>query len=59
MEMASILGLSEETVCRIMANIKRAGAIYAPRGKIEIRDRNQLHAIADGDLGVHRVSHPQ
>jgi CRP/FNR family transcriptional regulator len=59
MEMASILGLSEETVCRIMANIKRAGAVYAPRGKIEIRDRNQLHAIADGDLGVHRVSHPQ
>lgn len=57
MEMASILGLSEETVCRIMANIKRAGAVYAPRGKIEIRDWNQLQAIAEGDLGVHRVSH--
>jgi CRP/FNR family transcriptional regulator len=58
MEMASILGLSEETVCRIMASIKRAGAVYAPRGKIEIRDWNQLQAIAEGDLGVHRVSHP-
>ena len=58
MEMASILGLSEETVCRIMANIKRAGALYAPRGKIEIRDWGQLHAIAEGDLGVYRVSHP-
>ena len=56
MEMASILGLSEETVCRIMANIKRAGAVYAPRGKIEIRNWNQLHAIAEGDLGVYQVS---
>ena len=46
MEMASILGLSEETVCRIMASIKRKGVIDAPRGKIEIRDWNQLHAIA-------------
>ena len=58
MEMASILGLSEETVCRTMASIKRAGAVNAPRGKIEIRDWNQLHAIAEGDLGVYRVSHP-
>ena len=57
MEMASILGLSEATVCRIMANIKRAGAVYAPRGKIEILDWHQLHAIAQGDLGVYRVSH--
>jgi len=48
MEMASILGLSEETVCRLMADMKRSGTIYAPRGKIEIRDWNQLHAISDG-----------
>jgi len=47
MEMASLLGLSEETVCRLMANMKRAGAIYAPRGSIEIRDWDQLHAIAN------------
>jgi CRP/FNR family transcriptional regulator len=48
LEMASLLGLREETVCRLMANMKRTGAIYAPRGKIEIRDWEQLHAISDG-----------
>jgi CRP/FNR family transcriptional regulator len=53
MEMANLLGLSEETVCRLMANMKRAGTIYAPRGKIEIRDWKQLHAISDGHAGEH------
>jgi CRP/FNR family transcriptional regulator len=48
LEIASLLGLSEETVCRLMANMKREGAIHAPRGRIEIRDWDQLHAIADG-----------
>ena len=48
LEMASLLGLREETVCRIMASMNRAGAIYAPRGKIEIRDWRKLHAILDG-----------
>ncbi len=52
-EMASLLGLSEETVCRLMANMKRDGAIYAPRGHVEIRDWDQLHAIADGKAGSH------
>jgi len=47
-EMASILGLSEETVCRLMANMKRSGAIFAPRGKVEIRDWSQLQAISEG-----------
>lgn len=47
-EMAALFGLSEETVCRLMANMKRRGAINAPRGKIEVRDWKQLHAIADG-----------
>ena len=56
MEMAGLLGLSEETVCRLMANMKRAGAIYAPRGKIEIRDCGQLHAIADGYSGRHQAA---
>lgn len=56
MEMASLLGLSEETVCRLMANMKRSGAIYAPRGKVEIRDWNQLHAISDGRSGEHLVA---
>jgi len=46
-EMASLLGLSEETVCRSMAAMRRTGAIYAPRGHIEIRDWDQLHAIAE------------
>lgn len=52
-EMASLLGLSEETVCRLMANMKRDGAIYAPRGYVEIRDWDLLHTIADGKAGSH------
>jgi CRP-like cAMP-binding protein len=48
LEIASLLGLTEETVCRLMANMKREGAIHAPRGRIEIRDWDRLHAIADG-----------
>lgn len=54
-EMAGILGLSEETVCRLMANMKRSGAIYAPRGKVEIRDWNQLQAISDGPSAAHSI----
>lgn len=57
LEMASILGLSEETVCRLMANLKRTGAIYAPRGKIEIRDWSQLHAISEGNAGKQQSHH--
>lgn len=48
MEIANILGLSEETVCRIMANMKRSGVLLAPRGYIEIRDWALLNAISDG-----------
>ena len=50
-EMAGLLGLSEETVCRSMAMMKRTGAIYAPRGHVEIRDWDRLHAIADECCG--------
>ena len=50
-EMAGLLGLSEETVCRSMAMMKRLGAIYAPRGHVEIRDWDRLHAIADECCG--------
>ena len=46
-EIASLLGLSEETVCRHMAKMRRAGVLYAPRGKIEILDWDKLQAIAD------------
>jgi len=56
LEIAGFLGLSEETVCRLMANLKRTGLIYAPRGNIEIRDWDQLHAIADGNSSEHLVA---
>lgn len=45
-EIADLLGLSEETVCRQMARMKRRGILYAPRGKIEILDWDQLQAVA-------------
>ena len=45
-EIADLLGLSEETVCRQMARMKRRGILYAPRGKIEILDWDQLRAVA-------------
>lgn len=45
-EIANILGLSEETVCRQMAKMKRRGILYAPRGKIEILDWDRLEAVA-------------
>lgn len=47
-DMAGLLGLSEETVCRQMADMKRNGVIYAPRGKMQIKDWGHLRAIADG-----------
>jgi len=47
-DIADLLGLSEETVCRQMANMKRNGVIYAPRGKMRIRDWDRLRAIAGG-----------
>lgn len=55
-EMASLLGLSEETVCRSMATMKRQGAIYAPRGHVEIRDWDRLQEIANGCLGGRMVA---
>ena len=48
-EIANILGLSEETVCRQMASMKRRGILYAPRGKIEILDWERLEAVARED----------
>ena len=46
-EIAGLLGLSEETVCRQMSAMRREGILYAPRGMIEIRDWDRLQAIAD------------
>ncbi len=46
-EIANLLGLSEETVCRQMAKMKRRGILLAPRGRIEILDWQGLQAIAE------------
>ena len=46
-EIANALGLSEETVCRQMAKMKRRGILYAPRGGIEVYNWAQLNAIAN------------
>jgi len=48
LEIASLLGLSEETVCRVMADMKRKGMIYAPRGNLEIRDWDRILVVAEG-----------
>lgn len=52
-EIASILGLSEETVCRQMAKMKRLDILYAPRGSIEIHDWDRLRAIAADRNAIH------
>lgn len=46
-EMAEILSLTEETVCRHMAALRREGILFAPRGKIEVQDWDRLQAVAD------------
>ena len=48
LEIANLIGLSEETVCRQMARMRREGIIYAPRGRIKILDWERLRRIADG-----------
>ena len=53
MDIAGLLGLSEETVCRQMASMKRNGVIYAPRGKMQVKDWGQLRGIAEGTLHIH------
>jgi CRP/FNR family transcriptional regulator len=50
MEIASLIGLSEETVCRQMARLKRHDIIRAPRGRIEVLDWRNLRAVADGGV---------
>lgn len=46
-DIAGLLGLSEETVCRQMAKLKRDGVIHAPRGTIKITDWRALREIAE------------
>ena len=50
-EMGHLLGLSEETVCRQMAKMKRDGLFYAPRGRIEVQDWDGLKAVAEETPG--------
>ena len=52
-EIANILGLSEETVCRQMAKMKRQDILYAPRGSIEIHDWDRFRAIAEERQTLH------
>lgn len=49
LEIANLLGLSEETVCRLMADMKRRGILLAPRGRIEVLNLDALRNIVDGD----------
>ncbi len=45
-EVAEMVGLTEETVSRVMADLKRKGVIEAPRGYIRILDRNRIYSLA-------------
>ena len=45
-EMADMLGLTVETVSRLMAELKRERIIDAPRGHVRILDHKGLHAYA-------------
>lgn len=49
-EMAEILGLTVETVSRIMAELRRQGIINAPRGRIVVSARARLQALAGDPL---------
>ena len=45
-EIAELLGLTVETVSRIMAELRRKGIIHAPRGRIVISARERLETLA-------------
>lgn len=53
-EMAEILGLTVETVSRIMAALRRKGIIDAPRGRIVVSARERLQPLAGDPL---RLNH--
>ena len=50
-DMASLLGLSEETVCRLIADMKRGGAITTPHGGIKVCDWNKLEGFTEHHTG--------
>ena len=45
-DVADYLGMTIETVCRILAHLRRDGTIAIERGGIEIRDRVSLELMA-------------
>ena len=45
-EIASLLNVSEETVCRVMADMQRSKIIKAPRGLVAVLDWKGLRAMA-------------
>lgn len=47
-EIAELLNLSEETVCRLMAEMQRSGIMNAPRQNVAVLDWDRLRAMADG-----------
>jgi CRP/FNR family transcriptional regulator len=51
-EIAKILGLTVETVSRIMAALRRKGIINAPRGRIVVAARARLQALAGDSPGA-------
>jgi CRP/FNR family transcriptional regulator len=51
-DMASLLGLSDETVCRLMSKLKRLGAIESTRSKIRVCDWNKLEAFSEERSGA-------
>jgi CRP/FNR family transcriptional regulator len=47
-EIADLLNLSEETVCRVMAEMQRSMIVKAPRRHIAILDWDRLRDMSDG-----------
>jgi CRP/FNR family nitrogen fixation transcriptional regulator len=52
-DMADYLGLTNETVCRVVAELKRAGLIDTPNNRqFILNDTEALEALAEGDEDV-------
>lgn len=49
LEIAGLLGLSEETVSRVFAEFRRQGLIEAPRGEMRLLDAGRLKRLAGGE----------
>jgi CRP/FNR family transcriptional regulator, anaerobic regulatory protein len=51
-DIADYLGLTVETVCRTLTQLKRNGLINPAHGRIIIRDRDQLEELAAGGIDI-------